>query len=74
MKHIDDKFSYVIQHYIMLSYILNFLFCQVLPDSEDEYEREYTDLSKLSNDLAEEYPNYKPENYSHTWNHLFNNK
>jgi len=50
------------------------LFCQVLPDSEDEYEREYTDLSKLSNDLAEEYPNYKPEYYSPTWNHfIFNN-
>ena len=58
----------------MLSYILNFLFCQVLPDSEDEYEREYTDLSKLSNDLAEEYPYYKPEYYSPTWRHfIFNN-
>ena len=58
----------------MLSYILNFMFCQIIPDSEDEYEREYTDLSKLSNDLAEEYPNQKPEYYSPTWNHfIFNN-
>ena len=58
----------------MLSYILNFMFCQILPDSEDEFEREYTDLSKLSNDLAEEYQYEKPNDYSHTWNHLFNNK
>ena len=59
----------------MLNKILNFIWCQILPDSEDEFERELTDLSNLPIDLiAEEYPHYKPENYSHTWNHLFNNK
>ena len=57
----------------MLSYILNFIWCQILPDSEDELEREYTDLSNLSNDLAEEYPNDKPENYSDTWTHFLSN-
>ena len=58
----------------MFNKILHFICCQILPDSEDEFEREYTNLSDLSNDLAEEYPHYKAENYSHTWNHLFNNK
>ena len=60
----------------MLSYILNLMFCQIIPDSEDEYElpREFTDVSKLSNDLANEYPTQKPEYYSPTWNHfIFNN-
>ena len=59
----------------MLSYILNFIWCRNLPDSEDEYEREYTDLSNLPIDtIAEEYPEDKPNGYSHAWNHLFNNK
>ena len=58
----------------MLNYIVNLMWCQILPDSEDELEREYTNLSDLSNDLAEEYPHYKPENYSPTWRHfIFNN-
>ena len=59
----------------MLNYILNFICCQILPDSEVEFERELTDLSNLPIDLiAEEYPNYKPEYYSPTWNHfIFNN-
>ena len=47
----------------MFNYIFNLMWCQVLPDSEDEFEREYTNLSDLSNDLAEEYPHYKPENF-----------
>ena len=59
----------------MFRYILILCFCQILPDSEDEYEREYTDLSNFPIDLiSEEYPYEKPNDYSHTWNHLFNNK
>ena len=59
----------------MLNYILNFMWCQILPDSEDEFVRELTDLSDLPIDLiAEEYPYYKPEYYSPTWRHfIFNN-
>ena len=57
----------------MLSYILNFIWCQILPDSEDELEREYTDLSNLSNDLAEEYPYEKPNDYSQAWNQFVSN-
>ena len=53
------------------------MFCQIIPDSEDEYElpREFTDVSKLSDDLAYEYPTTnRPEYYSYTWNHfIFNN-
>ena len=46
------------------------------PDSEDELEKEYTDLSNLPIDLvSEEYPYEKTNDYSHTWNQfLANNK
>ena len=58
----------------MLNKILIFICCQILPDSEHEFERELTNLSDLSNDLAEEYPHYQPEHYSPTWRHfIFNN-
>ena len=58
----------------MLSYILNFIWCQILPDSEDEYEREYTDLSNLPIDLVSaEYPYEKPNDYSQTWNQFVSN-
>jgi len=58
----------------MLSYILNFIWCQILPDSEDEYEREYTDLSNLPIDLvSEEYPYEKPNDYSQAWNQFVSN-
>jgi len=58
----------------MLSYILNFIWCQILPDSEDELEREYTDLSNLPIDLvSEEYPYEKPNDYSQTWNQFVSN-
>ena len=36
----------------MLSYILNLIWCQILTDSEDELEKEYTDLSNLPIDLV----------------------
>ena len=58
----------------MLSYILNFIWCQILPDSEDELEREYTDLSNLPIDLvSEEYPYEKPNDYSQAWNQFVSN-
>ena len=58
----------------MLSYILNFIWCQILPDSEDELEREYTDLSNLPIDLvSEEYPYEKPNDYSYAWNQFVSN-
>ena len=59
----------------MISYFYNLIFCAIIPDSEDEFERELTDLSNLPIDLiSEEYPYEKPIDYSNTWNHLFNNK